>query len=192
MINLPERTTNLPRQSAPAPRIVPPPIAIQPIDAQPIDTHDWWCRTVGLPQDQVKVRLRGNNLYVLCEAIHCPDQKNLRSRVVRALAQKPLAQLLPEDSAAVYQITLYGKAISQTKPAWAKIIYLEQIEAYAAKLKLARQAVKQATQPAPIEEPNTAVFAVSHRQLAEQGMPEAIARHLSEFLSSRGLPCGRA
>jgi hypothetical protein len=176
MINLPERTTNLPQ-----PRTVAPPIV------SPIDAHEWWCRTVGLPQDQVKVRLRGNNLYVLCEAIHCPDQKNLRSRVIRALAQKPLAQLLPPDSAIVYQVTLYGKAISQIKPEWAKVIHLEQVEAYATKLRLARQAVKQVTQPTLLDEPNTAVFMASHRQLAEQGMPEAIARHLSEFLSQQGI-----
>ncbi len=196
MINLPERLTYLDQPPPSLPELAlgtAPPLGSLPTHA--LDPHAWWCRVVGLPEDQVKIRVRGNNLYVLCEAIQCPDQTRLRSRVIRALLRTNLDRLLAaHDHPEIYQITLYGKPIAAVKPTWARVIYLNQLQAYAKQHPNRKRTATPSqgrgssnAEPTPNEEPTTAVLAVSNRYLAQQGQPAAIARHLSEFLSSQGI-----
>jgi hypothetical protein len=186
MINLPDRPNQLEKSSLQGDDTV----------AQANFQH-WWSETVGLPMEQVRVRARGNILYVLCEAAKCPDQQTLRSRVIRGLLKTQLIHVLPPNTPEIYQVTLYGKQFNQQKPTWARVIYVSQLEEYAqhqAKLKAQRaQAANSAVQhphhpgSAPSDEPTTAILAVSNRQSAQQGQPEAIARHLSELLSPQGI-----
>lgn len=162
--------------------------SVKPIKSRS-DLQQWWQRAVALPDVRVHVRGRGNNLYVLCEAPQVPQQQLIRSRAIRALLQQDLVALLPANAPAIYQINLYGKAVGQAQPDWVRVIYLNQLQAYARKLETLRQTARQTSMiPMPESDgPSTAILAQSNRQLAKQGDPEAIAGQLSECLSQQGI-----
>ncbi|MBE9028318.1 DUF1574 domain-containing protein [filamentous cyanobacterium LEGE 11480] len=154
------------------------------------DLQQWWQQAISLADVDVRVRVRGNNLYVLCEMQHQPpEQRLIRSRCIRALLKTDITQLLPATAPPIYQVNLYGKAAGQAQPAWVRVIYLSQLQEYARKVDAVRQAARKSNGiPMPVSEgPTTAVLAQSNLQLAKQGRPEAIARQLSEFLSQQGI-----
>lgn len=187
MINLPERVAAVKametHHDSPRPSSVPP-NAVRP------NLQQWWQQAIGLSELTVQVRTRGNILYVLCEAAALPEQRLIRSRAIRALLKTDLASILPSDAPPIYQVNLYGKTPGQTKPDWARIVYLSQLQEYARKADASRQtaAAGGSNVPMPtIDGPTTGILAQSNHQSAQQGNPTAIARHLSELLSQQGI-----
>jgi hypothetical protein len=179
--------TNLPDRST----VVESMPVVESMLSQP-SLQQWWEAVVSLPTVQVQVRQRGNILYVLCESPAAsdakgPDQTLIRSRAIRGLLKVNLAQLLPADAPEVYQVNLYGKVADAARPAWMRIIYLSQIQEYALKVRAAREQSAHKIPHPSSDGPSTALLASSNLQLAQQGLPEAIARHLSEMLSQQGI-----
>lgn len=138
----------------------PPPNAGQPVNP-PLSLLGWWQRTVGTPQ--VQVRRRGNILYVLCEGLRPPAQDVIHRRALQGLSEIDLQKFFQKGTADLYQVVLYGKALDAAKPEWATTIALDQLPSY--------RSTPATTKPTS----------------ARQGNPDAIARHLSEILSSQGI-----
>jgi hypothetical protein len=133
--------------------------------------NQWLHRLLGLPIGHVRVRVRGNNLYILCINTPCPDQRQTWKRLIRGLIKTKLERFYPENAPQIYQVVLYGQKLGQPQPAWAEIIHLHQLPRYAAQLKGA--SADRADSPLLLQ--------------ARQGRPDAIARYLSESLSSFGI-----
>lgn len=141
-------------------------------------TH-WIHRTIGLSQARIQLRLRGNHLYILCEADPCPEMVEVTRSLQRALSQTPLHQLLPPDTPPIYQVTVYGRTRGQRQASWGKTLSLQPKP-------LPPSQPPAAT--APQHPATVAVAAASHPTVtAQQGNVEVIARHLSQALSQYGI-----
>jgi len=168
----------------------------------------WLRHTVALPQVRLKLRVRGNNLHVLCEGNPCPDVATVTAKLIQGLTHTPLSSLLPADYPPIYQVLLYGRTTGSQRPAWTELIYLNQLDRYLEHLEaLADLPEEWAVAPPtladrPVGEPLTLVpppavpltppvtssaIVVSNQSLARQGDPDAIARYLSETLSALGV-----
>lgn len=170
----------------------------------------WLRHTVAQPQVQLKLRLRGNNLHLLCEGNPCPDVAIVTARLIQGLTQTPLASLLPADHPPIYQVLLYGRTTGSQRPAWTELIYLNQLDRYLEDLEnrserpelwddttsatcvdrpLGREPLTLVSAPTvsqTLPVTSTAIV-VSNQSLARQGDPDAIARYLSETLSALGV-----
>ena len=165
MLNVPER----------------PPSSIKPAENR-LSLVQWLSQVVDSPQVRVQVRLRGNNLYVLCEGQTCPPRSPLLLRVVKALAETSLERFIADDQPQVYQVLLYGRVLGQPHPGWADVIDLNQLDRYLEKLQKAPNA-----RSISLNDPANSSLAIANIRLAKQGRPDAIARYLSESLNSLGV-----
>ncbi|CAD0228422.1 hypothetical protein [Planktothrix agardhii] len=85
----------------------------------------WAEKAVGLADVQVQIRLRGNHLHVLCEALISPDEKIATSNFSGALTQTNLTALLPPNQP-IYKIFLSGRSLGAARPDWTvKLEYTE-------------------------------------------------------------------
>lgn len=150
-----------------------------PIESGLPSLNQWLHRLLGLPIGHVRVRVRGNNLYILCINNPCPDQRQTWKRLIRGLIKTKLERFYPETAPQIYQVVLYGQRLGQPQPAWAEIIHLHQLPRYAAQLQ--DPTVSSTTGGA------TSSAASPLLLQARQGKPDAIARYLSESLSSFGI-----
>lgn len=159
-----------------------------------------WLNTVlGHAPVQAKMRVRGNNLHVLCEGVYCPDADAIAQQVQHALTATAIAQFLPANGPEIHRIILYGRAQGQIEPGWARAINLNGDRST---IELAQRnrlgtATVPTTQPeleaARIESTgarfsaDNSVERPSTVDLARQGQPEAIAHYLSNALSALGI-----
>ena len=142
----------------------------------------WLGQVIDSPQVRMQVRLRGNNLYILCEGQSCPPRSPLLLRIVRALSKTSLERFIAEQPQ-VYQIVLYGRVLGQPRPDWAEVIYLNQIDRHLEKL----QASASGQRSVNTADTSSSSLAIANIRLAKQGQPDAIARYLSESLNSLGV-----
>ncbi len=168
MLNVPER----------------PPSSTRPVKNRPTNLVQWLDQVIDLPQVRVQVRLRANNLYILCEGQECPPRSLLLLRVVRALTETSLERFISDSQPQVYQVLLYGRVLGQARPQWADVIYLNQLDRYLEKLQ--RRASNTRSGSLTDDTP-TSSLAIANIRLAKQGRPDAIARYLSEFLNALGV-----
>lgn len=168
----------------------------------------WLRQTLALPQVRLKLRVRGNNLHLLCEGNPCPDVATVTAKLIQGFTQTPLANLVPPGYPPIYQVLLYGRTIGSQRPAWTELIYLNQLDRYLEHLEaLADRSAVGADDPPPHLPPahgdalalvsapapplappvTSTAIVVSNQSLARQGDPEAIARYLSETLSLLGV-----
>ena len=153
----------------------------------------WAQQAIGLDSVRVKVRSRGNDLHILCEGQECPEEAFILNRLVPALGSTNLDALIPASQPQIYQIFLYGRAVGQKLPTWQQRIYLNQLERHLEQLRagpLEPESVLGvgATSSQLATSTMTAgALIVSNRSLAQQGHPDAIARYLSETLSTLGV-----
>lgn len=136
----------------------------------------WLYRVIGIPQIQLQVRLRGNNLYLLAEGRNCPDRSLMFEHLVRALAETEIETLLPASQPKVYQVVFYGRRIGEPRPEWADVIHIAQIDRYLEALDGLKPGVE-----------TTAAIELANLGMAKRGRPEAIARYLSETLAALGV-----
>jgi hypothetical protein len=134
----------------------------------------WLYQVINVPKLRLQVRSRGNNLYILCEGNRCPEAATIVANLVRGLMQRDLQSLLPTDQAVIYQVVLYGREKGRQRPDWAEVLQLDQLEQHLEGMEVPRPA-------------GSAALVVSNFSLAKQGQPDAIARYLSEELSSLGI-----
>lgn len=79
---------------------------------------EWASSALGLPDVRVQVRLRGNNLYLLCEGSPCPDVAIAVTRFAQALAHTSLETLSPPEQPRIYQVFLSGREVGHNRPDW--------------------------------------------------------------------------
>lgn len=172
----------------------------------------WIRRAVGLPEASVKLRLQGNNLHVLCEGNPCPERAIAFKHLVGALKKTDVNTLTPAHQPKVYQVFLYGRELGQRRPAWTAPIYLNQLDRHLDQIRHSQMVAPErvsspefsasavvtastmASGPKPSQSSPSrgqgrgqSSLLLSNRSLAQRGQPEAIARYLSETLSSLGV-----
>ncbi|MEM6753831.1 MAG: DUF1574 domain-containing protein, partial [Cyanobacteria bacterium P01_C01_bin.38] len=137
----------------------------------------WVSQATGINSIGVKVRLRGNDLHILCESSECPPRWNTLSDLLKALQQTNLDALTKSEQPSIYQVFVYGKKKTEKRPEWCHKVYLNQLEKHLEEVKQAQLAA---------DAPPGALI-LSNESLARQGDPNAIARYLSETLSTLGV-----
>ncbi len=81
----------------------------------------WAENALALPTVRVQVRLRGNQLHILCEAEQCPREDYSVARFSQALASSNIESLLPDRQSMgsrIYQIFICGRTLGRRRPDW--------------------------------------------------------------------------
>ncbi|MBG1259966.1 DUF1574 family protein [Nostoc commune] len=141
----------------------------------------WVSQATGINTFGVKVRLRGNNLHILCEGTECPQRWHTLSDLLQALQQTDLDILTSNEEPSIYQVFVYGRRKGEQRPKWCHRVYLNQIDKH---LEQVEQALLEDSEKS---KQSAGALIVSNESLARQGNPEAIARYLSETLSTLGV-----
>ncbi|MGM3304967.1 DUF1574 domain-containing protein [Anabaena sp. WFMT] len=141
----------------------------------------WVSQATGISTFGVKVRLLGNDLHILCEGTDCPQRWHTLSDLLQALQQTDLDSLTSEEQSPIYQVLVYGRKKGSHHPQWCHRVYLNQLDRHLEQVQQAMLVEAEKTQL-----PGGALI-VSNESLARQGNPDAIARYLSENLSSLGV-----
>ncbi|MEH2404214.1 DUF1574 domain-containing protein [Nostoc sp.] len=141
----------------------------------------WVSQATGINTFGVKVRLRGNDLHILCEGTECPQRWHTLSDLLQALQQTNLDILTSNEQPSIYQVFVYGRRKGEQRPKWCHRVYLNQIEKH---LEQVQQALLVDSEKS---KQSGGALIVSNESLARQGNPEAIARYLSETLSVLGV-----
>ncbi|MDF5720329.1 MAG: D-alanyl-lipoteichoic acid biosynthesis protein DltD [Rhizonema sp. PD37] len=142
----------------------------------------WVSQATGISTFGVKIRLRGNDLHILCEGQECPKRWRTLSDLLQALQQTNIDVLTSGEPSSIYQVIVYGRKKGEKRPEWYHRVYLNQLGKH---LEQAKNALIEGTETTPI--PPGGALVVSNESLARQGNPDAIARYLSEMLSSFGV-----
>ncbi|MBW4568433.1 MAG: DUF1574 family protein [Tolypothrix carrinoi HA7290-LM1] len=142
----------------------------------------WVSQATGINTFGVKIQLRGNDLHILCEGRDCPQRWQTLSDLLQALQQTDLEMLTKNQEPAIYQVFVYGRTKGDKRPQWCHRVYLNQLDRH---LEQVNQALIKDAEKSSIK-PGGAII-VSNESLARQGHPDAIARYLSETLSTLGV-----
>jgi Protein of unknown function (DUF1574) len=146
----------------------------------------WVSQATGINTLGVKVRLRGNDLHILCESVECPQRWHTLSDLLTALQQTDLDALKSgdnNDQPSIYQVFVYGRKKGTKRPEWCHRVYLNQLDRH---LEQVKEKINQALLRDKPNQPGGAII-ISNESLARQGNPDAIARYLSETLSNYGV-----
>ncbi|MDH6085552.1 DUF1574 family protein [Umezakia ovalisporum] len=140
----------------------------------------WVSQATGISTFGVKVRLRGNDLHILCEGSKPPPRWRTLSDLLHALQKTDLDLLTSNKQPSIYQVFVYGRKKGEYRPQWCHRVYLNQLE-------LHLEQVEQALEDAEKSPHVGGVLIISNESLARRGDPSAIARYLSETLSFLGV-----
>jgi hypothetical protein len=152
---------------------------VLPDNQQPL--VQWISQATGISTMGVKVRLRGNDLHILCESLICPQRWQTLSDLLQALQQTDLDVLTNGEQSSIYQVFVYGRKKGETRPQWCHRVYLNQLEKHLQEVNQVLLAETSATNQ------TAGALIVSNESLARAGDPDAIARYLSETLSTLGV-----
>ena len=141
----------------------------------------WVSQATGINTFGVKVRLRGNDLHILCEGTECPQRWRTLSDLLQALQQTNLDILTNSEQTSIYQVFVYGRRKGEQRPSWCHRVHLNQIDKHLDQVQQALLADSEKSKQ------SAGALIVSNESLARQGNPEAIARYLSETLSTLGV-----
>ncbi|MEH1937878.1 MAG: DUF1574 domain-containing protein [Nostoc sp.] len=141
----------------------------------------WVSQATGINTFGVKVRLRGNDLHILCEGTECPQRWRTLSDLLQALQQTDVDILTSNEQPSIYQVFVYGRRKGEQHPKWCHRVYLNQIDKHLEQVKQGLLADSEKSKQ------SGGALIVSNESLARQGNPEAIARYLSETLSMLGV-----
>jgi hypothetical protein len=149
---------------------------------RPSSLAQWAYRAIGQPGVSLRVRLRGNNLHILCESRQGIEAKTVVERFSKALTVQEGGDSLPIDPGnPIDQIIVYGRTLGQERPDWIKQIRLQSPPNQSANTS------KTSAGDAFDEATTDSAFMISNESLARSGSPEAIARYLSEMISGLGV-----
>ena len=161
----------------------------QKADADPATLLPWLRNTIlrreDTPDTGIQVRLRGNILHVLCESatVGLPRDYVLM-RLVRSLLTPGVQDRFETEFPQVYQIYVYSRQALQPKPVWSAPIYLNRLERHLERLVESAADADEVSATAKSSDIPTSSEQLSNISLARQGDSDAIARYLSETLSS--------
>ncbi|OCQ88940.1 DUF1574 domain-containing protein [Nostoc sp. MBR 210] len=148
------------------------------VDSQQILVQ-WVSQATGINTLGVKIRLRGNDLHILCEATECPLRWRTLADLLHALQQTNLDVLTNNEQPSIYQVLVYGRKKGENRPQWCHRVHLNQLDKHL-------EQVEQALKDAEASQPGGSLI-ISNESLARRGDPNAIAHYLSETLSSLGV-----
>ena len=142
-------------------------------------------RTEDSRTTDIKVRLRGNILHVLCESALAELPRDyVLMRLVRSLMEPDIKARLETEFPDIHQLYVYNRQKPEAKPVWSAPIYLNRLERQLERLvegakdsKIAAKVIQRSALPASPAQ-------LSDISLARQGDSDAIARYLSEALSA--------
>lgn len=126
----------------------------------------WISQATGISTFGVKIRLRGNNLHILCEGRECPQRWRTLSDLLRALQQTDLDVLTNREQPAIYQVFVYGRKKGENRAKWCHKVYLNQLDRH---LEQVEQALLEDEEKS--QKPSGALIA-SNESLARLGEPE--------------------
>ena len=138
---------------------------------------------------EVRVRLRGNILHVLCESAQAdlPKDATLR-RLVQSLMEPDRQAQLAREFPQIYQLYVYCRRRPKSQPVWSAPIYLNRLDRHLARLENAAttpaKAIKTPPQLPAVRASTVSAAQISQLRLARQGNSAAIARYLSDSLSA--------
>ncbi|WP_071189158.1 DUF1574 domain-containing protein [Trichormus sp. NMC-1] len=141
----------------------------------------WVSQATGISTFGVKVRLLGNDLHILCEGTDCPQRWLTLSDLLQALQQTDLDSLTSEEQSPIYQVLVYGRKKGVHHPEWCHRVYLNQLDRHLEQVQ--QELLADAAKSRQVH----GALIVSNESLARQGNPDAIARYLSENLSTLGV-----
>ncbi|MGC8710768.1 MAG: hypothetical protein ACP5RH_00090 [Leptodesmis sp.] len=153
----------------------------------------WIQQVIGQSDIRVKMRLRGNNLHILCEGPDCPKAEVIVPQLQAALATAPLAVLLGDDAAQVHRALVHGRQVGQKEAVWSQRINIvsrnslppKQQKHQGSTHRVNRTAVSpSATTIAQPPDPAPAAELDETLELAQQGQPDALARYLSHAFNT--------
>lgn len=147
---------------------------------RPSSLAQWAYDAIGQPEVCLRVRLRGNNLHILCESRQEIAAPSVVSRLIEALKADTGNTFPIDPDNPIYQIVLYGRVVGEERPDWIKQIRIKSL----ANNDEQDRTSEGSTLDETIAENN---LLVSNSNLARSGTPEAIARYLSETLSPMGV-----
>lgn len=164
----------------------------------------WFAQTIGLPKLQVRFRLRGNVLHVLCEGNPLPPKLAIALPLVKAMqtADIDINHFLPTGHPPLYQVILYARLQGQSKPGWAMPIYLNQLDQHLNQLRHLQEETLATVPAETVQQPGrkasqsrkkdtsaagSSALVLPTRSLAKRGTPEGIALYLSEVLNGLGV-----
>lgn len=78
----------------------------------------WASNALDIPELMVHLRLRGNNLHVLCESEQTPEMAIAVEKMAIALKNSDINGLLPAEHPHIYELVLYGRELGNKRPAW--------------------------------------------------------------------------
>ena len=149
---------------------------------RPSSFAQWAYDAIGQPEVCLRVRLRGNNLHILCESSESLEPQTVVTRLIEALKRQSGPEVFPAvPDNPVYQIVIYGRLVGQERPDWIKQIRIKSLSSHE------HQAMRVPDEQYVEDADSRAALLVSNESLARSGSPEAIARYLSESLSPLGV-----
>ncbi|NEP09554.1 MAG: DUF1574 domain-containing protein [Symploca sp. SIO2C1] len=166
-----------------------PVLQAHPREAPPkgIATHSsslaqWVHDAMGQPGVCLKIRLRGNNLHILCERDQGLEAKKMVSLLIKGLKGQQGKAKLPIDPAnPIEEITVYGRTLGKERPDWIKQIKLKQPPRDRAKVSetSALEATDGSTTPQELRS--------EEESIPGSESAEAIANYLQEPLRTLGV-----
>ncbi len=141
----------------------------------------WVSQATGISTLGVKIRLRGNDLHILCEGQECPQRWRTLFDLLHALQHTDLDALKNSDQPSIYQVFVYGRKKGEQQPQWCHQVFLNQLDRH---LEQVEQAL---LEDAEKSKKTGGALILSNESLARQGNPDAIARYLSQMLSTLGI-----
>jgi hypothetical protein len=142
----------------------------------------WVSQATGVNATGVKIRVRGNDLHILCAGLDNTNRWRTLSQFIQALQQTNLDSLMGKDCPPIYHVFIYSRPTGQKLPEWCQRLYLNQLERH-----LEQVHQNYSSQGWEKAKSTQGALIVPNETLARQGHPEAIARYLSETLSTLGV-----
>jgi hypothetical protein len=147
---------------------------------RPSSLAQWAYDAIGQPEVCLRVRLRGNNLHILCESRKVIAAQTVVTRLIEALKAETGNAFPIDPSNPIYQIVIYGRLVGEERPEWIKQIRIKSLAN--------TEELEATSEDSTFDETTTENNEiVSNQSLARSGAPEAIARYLSETLSPLGV-----
>ncbi len=168
--------------------------------------EQWADRAIRIAGVQVRVRLRGNKLHILCEGQECPDRQTAVDRFFQAIGATNINDLLGAEEPSINRVFLYGRPLGEKRPDWTEPIDLNQLynhhQEHLREVKFPKAGLTSSLQKMseislkpplsrqeilPGQKAEVVESTESSQNQARQGHPEAIARYLGKNLQSLGV-----
>ncbi|NET56800.1 MAG: DUF1574 domain-containing protein [Symploca sp. SIO2E6] len=142
----------------------------------------WVHNALGQEGVRLKIRLRGNNLHILCESDQGLEAKKMVSRLIKVLKGQQGEAGLPIDSTnPIHEIILYGRTLGQDRPDWIKQIKLKS------PLRNNANVSETSTTEATDDSTTNQELRDEENTIPGSESPEAIASYLQEALGVLGV-----